>query len=104
MRAGPLNERIRLERPVRTITPDRTFETQWELVAEVWASVREARARERWAAPKPLAEGSASIWIRYREVDMSWRVVWRRQAFHVVGIAEIGRREGIELTVERSEA
>lgn len=101
MMAGKLDRRIRLERPVRAIAPDGSaMTTKWEAVATVWATVTPVSARERLAAPQVIPEQTAKVWIRHREdVHPSWRIIHAGKPWGIVGVSEVGRREGLELLV-----
>ena len=104
IRAGALDRRVLIERPVTTVTPEGEWRREeWEPVAEVPASIRYLRAQERVQAPKPMPVESLSIWIRYRQVEPTWRVVLDGRPYRITGIAVLGRREGVEITAERIE-
>lgn len=104
IRAGNLDRRVTLERPVTTVSPEGEWaRPTWEPVVTVPASIRYLRAQERVQAPKPMPVESLSIWIRWRQVEPTWRVVLDGQPYRITGLAPLGRREGIEITAERIE-
>lgn len=103
-----LDRKIRLERPVAA--PGATFgagadAVTWALVATVWASWLEV-APSRSEAVKAglqLARQQVRVRIRYLAgLDSSMRVVYGGAAHNIVGgPAEIGRKEYLEMVVER---
>lgn len=104
MRAGALDARITLERPVWETTPEgQARRERWEEVATVSAFVRHLRAQERFQAPKAMPVESLSIWIRWRHVEPTWRVVLDGRPYRITGLAPIRRRRGVEITAERIE-
>lgn len=100
MRAGALDTRVTFEAPSRSYSPDRTVQTSWSPVARVWASVRLLRGSERFQAAKNTSVESGSLWIRWRHVDPSWRVVMHGKPYKIVGLSPIGRKKGLEIAIE----
>lgn len=79
-----LDQKIRLER--RTSTTDilgGEGEPTWVLVAELWASVIPQSGTERMMARQIEAPAVYRVTIRNREVDTSWRVVWKGLAGNI---------------------
>lgn len=105
MRAGSLDQRITLERPVWETSPEGEARRQsWVVEAkDLPASVRHLRAQERLQSPKTLQTVVVSIWIRHRHVERTWRVLLDGQAYRITGLAPIGRREGVEISAESIE-
>jgi len=99
MLAGPLDRRITLQSPSvleRGAAGDAPV--VYTTVATVWASRRDLRGREVLAAGTTVAEGETTLVIRYRsDVRPSWRVVMDGRNYDIQSIAELGRRDGLEL-------
>lgn len=74
----------------------------WNDLASVWASKRDVSDSERVAS----AEVSAAITTRFQiRWDSSWaslnakdRVVYDDRIYGIVGVKELGRREGLEIS------
>lgn len=99
MLAGPLDRRATLQQPVAgTQTAAGDVPITYATVATVWAGKRDMRGRELLAAGTTMAEIETVITIRWRaDVRPAWRVLLDGRAFDIQGIAEIGRRDGLEL-------
>jgi len=99
MRAGALDRRAELRR--RLLTRDDTTGEEavtYVTYATVWASKRDIRGREFFAAQQINAE-TTTIWqIRYlSDVVYTDRLVCEGVTYNIIGIAEIGRRVGLEI-------
>jgi SPP1 family predicted phage head-tail adaptor len=96
--AGAMDRRIRIEQA--TTSADgygQPIET-WSLLAEVWAEVAPLRGRELWAAQQVNAELTTRFRIRYRsDVTEKMRIICEGTEYDIESIAEIGRREGLEI-------
>ena len=99
MRAGPLDRYAELRR--RVLTRDATTGEQVETFtayANVWAGKRDLRGREYFAAQQVNSEISTVWQIRYRsDVLATDRIAVDGTEYEITGIAEIGRRDGLEL-------
>lgn len=113
MRAGSLDRRVRIEQATEvqdpaTGEPVRT----WGLVREVWANVRPLRGSEFSAAQQLVAKADTLFLIRFPHgldplpnPDESMRLVYGAVPYNIQYVAEIGRREGLEiLATARAEA
>lgn len=109
MKAGDLDRRITIEKPVATVDP--LFGPQpgaWEIVAaRVPAQVRDElpSKSETTEGGLALASRPARVRIRYmRGLSSDMRIVLHNETDEVYqivgGPAEIGRREWIEFTVK----
>jgi SPP1 family predicted phage head-tail adaptor len=109
VRAGELDRQVEIQKRAQVQAPAGEVIDSWDPVQRLWASKRDMRASERWAANQRVAE-LATVWF------MRWfpgweairadthRLVYRDQVFEIHGVREIGRREGIEIaTVARAE-
>lgn len=104
MRPGELDRRITLQREENTQSPSGAATRAWVDVATVWAGLRAMPGRERYQAPQPLATRTGTWRIRWRtDVDEKMRFVFRGEVWRIDGLAEIGRREGIEITATAME-
>ncbi|WP_373047182.1 phage head closure protein [Vulgatibacter sp.] len=107
--AGRLDRRIVIERSAETELdeyghPKPGAGARWVEHAAVWAEVKETAARERTASPQVLAKRAATITIRWRsDVTTHMRVAYGGSHWNIRGLAEIGRREGLQLAVEAIE-
>lgn len=98
MRAGRLDRRVTLQ--LRTLVQDAQGQNveAWSTLAEVWASKRDVTGREYFAAQATNAEGSAVFQIRYRsDVTVLNRLVCEGVTYNIRHVAELGRREGLQL-------
>ena len=104
MRAGALDRRIRLEAPATTIDSSGSWTEGFAAVGEVWAGKRDTRGAERIEAGAETTVADALYRIRFRrDIEPRWRLIDldMDQAWDIVGIAELGRRDGLELTCTR---
>jgi SPP1 family predicted phage head-tail adaptor len=102
MIAGPLDRRVTLRRAsVKTNDFGEDVET-WGDLAIVWAARAEVSNRERFAAQEVGATLVARFRVRYsqRIHDLSPldRIMVDGREHNITGVAEIGRREGFEIT------
>lgn len=116
MKAGILDRRVRIERPVASGAFDGAGSGEWELVATVWANVQDALPSrgEKLAQGLNVATRPARVRIRYRDgITPAMRFVLgatvsagavdysgARIMQIVAGPAELGRRDGMEFMVE----
>jgi SPP1 family predicted phage head-tail adaptor len=76
-RPGELDQRIELQKEIRTPDGQGGFTKIWQTQTEVWAHVRPLRGSERQHSDRKQAEGGYLVVIRYRsDVNESWRVNW----------------------------
>mgnify|MGYP005826336901 CR=1 FL=1 len=115
MRAGDLDRRVRIERPVADITIDGAGSGSWELVAIVWAQIRDELPSkgERLQSGINLAARPARVRMRWRTgIKPAMRIVHGAKVADgavdystarimqiVSSPAELGRRDGLELMV-----
>ena len=115
IRAGDLDKRIRIERPIVDTAIDGAGSGGWELVATVWAQIRDELPSkgERLQSGINLAERPARVRMRWRAgITPAMRIVHGAKvagdaidytAARIMQIvsspAELGRRDGLELMV-----
>ena len=108
MQAGTLDRRITLQRPESSRDAQGEPVPAWADVADVWAHRRPVRAAERFAAQQVIASNAVVFRIRYRAdvvaAGETWRIVDRDGIWGIEGVAEIGRRDGLELAATRRAA
>ncbi|HEX8585057.1 MAG TPA: head-tail adaptor protein [Allosphingosinicella sp.] len=105
LRSRDLDRRIRIERPVADDSLDGAGSGSWELVHDkVAAQVKDVLASraEREAGGINVAARAARVRIRYRDgITPDMRFVMGARIMQIVaGPAELGRREGLEFSVE----
>ena len=109
MKSGPRDRRIVIERPTITLDAFGGEVVTWAVLATVWASAMPASDRERFAN----GETEASITHRFQilwtaslrsNLDPKCRIIFDNRYHDVVGVKEIGTRDGIEISaVARAE-
>lgn len=99
MEAGKLDRRISLQR--RSLAAPNVHGEQVEsfaTYATVWAEKLEGGGREAFVAQQTYASTDMRFRIRHRtDVLVTDRISFDGKGFDIVGINEIGRREGLEL-------
>ncbi|MCQ0989935.1 phage head closure protein [Jiella marina] len=105
MKAGKLDRKITISRETETETEtvDRygTAASTWTPIVTVAAQRVTMSTDEFLAASGERTETAIVFRIRHRaDVTLSDRVIFEGQAFDLVEIKEIGRREGLELRCE----
>jgi SPP1 family predicted phage head-tail adaptor len=99
MRAGPLDRSAVLKHQVLTKnTTNGEDEVSYSTYATVWAGKRDLRGREFFAAQQMNADITTTWQIRYRtDVVPRDQIVVDDVAYNISSIAEIGRRDGLEI-------
>lgn len=99
MKAGRMDRRVDLQH--RALAAPNVHGEQvpsWTTYATVWAERLEGGGREAFIAQTTYASTDVRFRIRHRtDVVLTDRVVFDSKNFDVVGVSEIGRREGLEL-------
>ena len=97
MRAGRLDRRITIEQPTAAVNTFGEPVQTWADLATVWASVRAKSGREFFAGGEQ-ATADTVFRIRYRsDVTRVMRISYGGAVYDITAIAEIGRREGLEI-------
>ena len=101
-RSIPLRFNRIVELQERTVTHDSygSEVESWSEIAQVWASVTQTGTSENFEnnANRNVPKRSAQITIRWRpDVRETWRVIHVGLIWDIKGIAEIGRRAGLNL-------
>lgn len=91
--AGDLNQRIRIERPVKTRNSLGEQLVTWEEFATVWAAVEPLSGRELTSLRAELADVTARIRIRYRPgVLTEMRIVHGSAVYNIASAIDVGSR------------
>lgn len=99
MHSGRMDRRITLWELLEADDGHGGVEQGWFEIATVWAELREARTREFMERSGPRADDVRRAFrIRWRDgVNTSLRVIYQGETLNIVEIAELGRRDGLEL-------
>lgn len=104
MRAGRLDRRISILRRTQTQSASGEVVETWPEERRVWAEVVPLGGNERFAAATTQAARSAKMRLRFaprwRPDVANHRVEHDGLVWDILGLAELGRGEGWELTVE----
>lgn len=99
MKAGSLDRRITIERFTATVDDFGEEVKSWAPLRTVWANVTPISDGERWRAGEVGATVTTRFAIRWGAgVGVEDRIVFDGRVYDVVGVKEIGRREGQEIT------
>lgn len=100
-----MDRRLRIERATTGDDGVQTAVTGWTALATVWASKEEISDGERGRQTGPDATATTRFQIRYSTtvagVGPKDRLVCEGRTYDVVGVKEIGRRVGLEITAMR---
>ena len=99
MRAGKLQHRIQIERIGRLVDENFVGRDDWLPILTTRAEIKEASTTEFLTGPGEMDNGRAVFLIRFPLVAITTadRLVMGGRAYNIVGLAEIGRRRGLEL-------
>lgn len=97
--AGALDRRITVERASVTVDDFGGEVPTWSTLGEVWAEVTPISDGERWRAAEVAADVTTRFRIRWGlGVVVEDRVTYDGRTYNIVGVKEIGRRVGQEIT------
>ncbi len=89
--AGKLDKRVTLLQPVYN-DPEQDEITDWNRVADVWASIGPTFGQEVNQAGRTVATTLVPIVIRYRtDIDPRWRIQDRERLYRIKGILDVAR-------------
>jgi SPP1 family predicted phage head-tail adaptor len=104
MQAGKLDRRITIQQPVETQNSFGEIVVSYTNFAEVWAEVIPLSGRELLTAGQILPEATMRINIRWLAgINEKFRILYDNVAYDIQYIAELKRREGLQITVKRPE-
>lgn len=94
-----MDRRIRLERATSTIDEFGREDKTWGLLSEVWARVEYGAGNETRLNMEVTAEQRRTFAIRWLDgLLVTDRVTYESRAWEILDIAELGRRDGLEIT------
>jgi len=97
-----MDRRITIEEIVETRDSYGAVIRTWTPFATVWAEVRPVRSRELIASAKVTAEFDTVFRARWLDgLSPAMRVIHDGDVYEITGLAEIGRREGLEIMGRR---
>jgi SPP1 family predicted phage head-tail adaptor len=104
MLAGKLDRRITIQQPVETQNSFGEVVVSFTNFAEVWAEVIHVSGREILTAGQILPDATLKINIRWLAgINEKFRILYENVAYDIQYIAELKRREGLQITVKRPE-
>lgn len=101
MNIGPMDRRIQLlEEDMHPDDRGHPVPTLM-LIAEVWAQAIPIRGQERFSADQMVAKADVRFRIRYRgDVRPTQQLRFDGRLYDVQEVAELGRREGLEVLAQ----
>ncbi|WP_374374500.1 phage head closure protein [Dongia sp.] len=99
IKAGELDRRVTLLRPVIGRDGAGGPVTSWQNAGRVWAKVKDISGREYFAAAQVNAEITTTFLIRYRaDITPDMRIRYRDRDYDIVAVPEVGNRnEGLQI-------
>lgn len=101
MKAGRLDQRIKIQRNSSTQNEYGEEIAGWSDLANIWAEVRPASGNESFTENQFLAKADTTFRIRWSNVTKTItaldRILFDGRYFDITAIREIGRAEGLEL-------
>ena len=101
MRAGKLQHRVQIERAHVLVDDYGIGRESWVPILTTRAELKEATTSEFLTGPGEMDNRKAVFLIRYpvAQITTADRLVMDGKAYNIVGLAEIGRRRGLEIRV-----
>ena len=99
--AGRLDRRVLIER--KTVIQDETGQPieSWATWKVVWMGKRDIRAEERFSADQELATETTVFVSHYIDgLRSDDRLAVEGKTYDILGLAEMGRRSGLEITAQ----
>lgn len=101
MRAGALDREITIEVAAESVSAAGETVQVWSTFAECWAAVKPLSATERFKSDARHSARVSVFTIRYVSgVLRTMRIVYEGLNWRILGIAEVNRREGLDITAE----
>lgn len=100
MKAGELDRRILVQRPVEVRNESGEVITGWVDVATIWANFKRVNGTDEFKAEQRSSRQQVNFKIRYRQgIDPKMTVVYDGERYEIedVGEAGEGRRDGLLL-------
>lgn len=103
MLTGQMVHKLKILKPKSTVN-DYNEKLEQVLVADVWASKVDFGVNERFASGRDLAIRAGRFHIHYRkDLTDQMVVLFENRTYQIIGIKELGYREGLELILEQTE-
>lgn len=101
MTAGKRDREIVIQAATETLNAAGEVQRSWATFAECWAKVTPMSAGERFrSAAKHSARVSVFGVLYVPGVSPTMRIVYEGLNWRILGIAEVGRRVGLDITAE----
>ena len=101
MRIGKMDRRIVIEQPTVTKDDWNYDVVTWTTPATVWAEKLDRGSGEVVEVDRQTALTRTQWTMRYRStVNSTMRILYNSQYYYIVGVEEIGRREGLRVFTE----
>lgn len=100
MKAGDLDRRILIQRPVEVRNESGEVITGWVDVAAVWAGFKRVSGTDEFKAEQRSSRQQVNFTIRYRQgIDPKMTVVYDGDRYEIEDVGEFGdgRRDGLVL-------
>lgn len=102
---GRMDRLIEIQYPSRQKNTFGDDVVTWKSLARVWASANPMEARERFASQELRAAKVYTFLVWYLStVTPDMRILFNGESYRITGLAEIGRRERLQITAEFLEA
>ena len=105
MRAGSLDRRVTLLR--RTLSRNVHGEevVEFDELDTVWAQKLDVTGREYFSSQHVVAEGTARFRLRYRsDLSVTDRIAYGGHTYDIQQVAELGRREALDIVAVMSDS
>jgi SPP1 family predicted phage head-tail adaptor len=100
MIAGPLDRRVTWQRATSTKDGLGADVPTWATVFETWCAKVATRGLEQVASADTIEEQTATLQLRWRPGLLPTdRVVFEGRNWRIQSLAELGRREGVEIII-----
>lgn len=104
MLAGKLDRRVTIQRKQVTRDDFGGEVIAWAEVCTVWARIIPLRGSERFVAQQEQADRDARVQMRWWPgITPAMRVIYEGRVWDIEAVAELGRRDGLELLVVTAE-
>lgn len=101
MKAGALDREITIEVATETVNAAGEVAQAWATFAECWAAVKPMTASERYKSDARHSARVSVFSVRYvAGVLPTMRIVYEGLNWRILGIAEVNRNEGLDITAE----
>lgn len=93
---GTLRHKVILERRARVADGAGGYETAWETVTTLWASIERVRGSESYSAGKLSAKATHLFRLRYYSgIDTDMRLTFQNRTYNIRSIHNIDMRDRV---------